>query len=92
MKLVGIQVNEGTFIKEWDLGNTAEIIARLVGGNRTQYKCDQQWVTPDPSTNIVMFNGNAGDSTAAGLGYFSSYNNAQTHNNYAGYRSSCVIK
>ena len=92
MKLVGIQVNEGTFIKEWDLGNTAEIIARLVGGDRTQYKCDQQWVTPDPSTNIGMFNGDASNSTAAGLGYFSSYNNAKVHNNYAGYRSSCVIK
>lgn len=92
MKLVGIQLNEGAFIKEWDLGNTAEIITRLNGGTETQYKCDQQWVNPNPSTNMVMFNGDAADTTAAGLGYFSSYATAYICNNYAGFRSSCVIK
>ena len=43
MRVVGIELNEEDYIKEWNLGNTAEIIPRLSGGNVTQYKCDMHY-------------------------------------------------
>lgn len=40
MKKIGVvPIIDHNYIKEWDLGNTAEIIPRLLGGNTTQYRC-----------------------------------------------------
>lgn len=93
MNLVGMEVLRQDFVKEWDLGKTAEIIPRLVGGNVTQYKCDLHWIMDvDPSGLMTLvFGGISSASKAAGLGGFSSYNNVETYNNFIGFRSSCVV-
>ena len=60
MTLSGIETTKEGYIKEWDLGSTAEIIPRLVGGNSTQYKCDyHDYSNYSSSTpNVLLFGKN----------------------------------
>lgn len=44
MEKVGEEFNSEGWIKEFDLGDTAEIIPRSNGGNTTNHKCDYHWV------------------------------------------------
>lgn len=93
MNLVGMEVLRQDYVKEWDLGKTAEIIPRLVGGNVTRYKCDLHWIMDESPSGLMTlaFGGISSASKAAGLGGFSSYNNVETYNNFMGFRSSCVV-
>lgn len=91
MRVVGIELNETGYVKEWDLGNTAEIIPRLNGGNTTQYKCDHHDNSPVIGLRIPILGGYSYYSSGySGLGYFSS-TNADSINNRSGFRSSCVV-
>lgn len=90
MKMVGLEINKSGYIKEWDLGNTAEIIPRLIDGNATQYKCDTHSYQAKGNFFILCFNGSADKASNAGLGAFYSYvKDNQTDD--VGFRSSCVI-
>lgn len=91
MRLVGIELNEGGYIKEWDLGNTAEIIPRLNGGNTTQYKCDYHWTYDATELRTLILGGDANYDGSAGLGTFYSGNGVDYVNTYFGFRSSCVV-
>lgn len=91
MRIVGIELNEGGYVKEWDLGNTAEIIPRLNGGNTTQYKCDQHLVYDSTELRTLILGGNAYDEGSAGLGYFRSNASKGYIHTSVGFRSSCVI-
>ena len=91
MRVVGIELNEEGYIKEWDLGNTAEIIPRLNGGNTTQYKCDYHWTSNNTGLRILFLGGRADDGGGAGLGYFCSYNGVRIAYAAIGFRSSCVV-
>ena len=91
MKRVGIELNEGGYVKEWDLGNTAEIVPRLNGGNTTQYKCDYHWTNASTGLRTLFLGGDAGDGGHAGLGYFISRNGVGDAAAFIGFRSSCVI-
>ena len=96
MRLVGMELNEDGYIKEWDLGSTAEIIPRLHGGNTSQYKCDYHKVDDDTRNyklRMLTFGGNASYSNDAGLGYFNSYIkvDARSTTFSVGFRSSCVV-
>lgn len=91
MKLAGIEIRERGFIKEWDLGNTAEIIPRLIGGNTTKYKCDYNRTNRTGLIELQV-GGSIADHLNAGLGFFyANYNinGASFDNN--GFRSSCVV-
>lgn len=91
MKLAGIEIRERGFIKEWDLGNTAEIIPRLIGGNTTKYKCDYNRTNRTGLIELQV-GGSIVDHLNAGLGFFyANYNinGASFDNN--GFRSSCVV-
>lgn len=90
MRVVGIELNEDGFIKEWDLGNTAEIIPRLNGGNTTQYKCDHHWINGATGLRILVLGGNS-DGASAGLGDFRSRDGVGGAFAYVGFRSSCVV-
>lgn len=58
------------YIKEWNLGSTAEIIPRLIDASTTKYKCSFH-DSPSSGTNyIVAFGGNVIDYALAGLGSF----------------------
>ena len=91
MKLAGIEIRERGFIKEWDLGNTAEIIPRLIGGNTTKYKCDYNRTNRTGLIELQV-GGSIVDRLNAGLGFFyANYNiNGDSFDNN-GFRSSCVV-
>ena len=91
MRVVGIELNENDYIKEWDLGNTAEIIPRLNGGNTTQYKCDYHWINDATGLRTLFLGGNATYSGKAGLGSFRSVFSMGTVDTSFGFRSSCVV-
>ena len=91
MRVVGIELNEGGYIKEWGLGNTAEIIPRLNGGNTTQYKCDYHWIDNATGLRTLLLGSYADDSGSAGLGFFNSYAGVDFAYTNIGFRSSCVV-
>ena len=91
MRVVGIELNEDGYIKEWNLGNTAEIIPRLSGGNATQYKCDNHWSDPSRGSHTLILGGRAHSGSKSGLGCFWSYYYMSFRNEAIGFRSSCII-
>lgn len=91
MRVVGIECNEKGYIKEFNLGNTAEIIPRLIGGDSTQYKCDHHLINANTGLRTLIFGGTSPDFGAAGLGYFLSSSVVGGSNAYTGFRSSCVV-
>ena len=91
MRVVGIELNEDGYIKEWDLGNTAEIIPRLNGGNTTQYKCDYHWINNATGLRALILGGCAHYGGYAGLGYFDSSIGMGYAYAAIGFRSSCVV-
>lgn len=91
MRVVGIELNENGYVKEWDLGNTAEIIPRLNGGNTTQYKCDYHWTDNATGLRTLVLSGHASSYGFAGLGNFSSSFGVGTAPAIIGFRSSCVV-
>lgn len=91
MRVVGIELNEDGFVKEWDLGNTAEIIPRLNGGNTTQYKCDYHWINTATGLRTLILGGDAVFGGSAGLGHFHSDLGVGFAGANVGFRSSCVV-
>lgn len=92
MRVVGIEINENGYIKEWDLGNTAEIIPRLNGGDTTQYKCDSHITNNNTGLKILTIGGGAHTRDSSGLGRFTSnYDINGATSPSTGFRSSCVV-
>lgn len=92
MRRVGVEYNnESNYIKEWNLGSTAEIIPRLNGGNSTQYKCDYHWIHINAGIRTLFLGGGANTGANAGLGTFDSYYGVGAALVVVGLRSSCVI-
>lgn len=91
MRVVGLELNEESYIKEWDLSNTAEIIPRLNGGNTTQYKCDHHWINNSTGLRTLVLNGIASASGTAGLGDYNSNYSMNITGTHIGFRSSCVV-
>lgn len=92
MVLSGLEVHADGYTKEWDLGTTAEIIPRLIGGNNTQYKCDAHWTgSKNTKLRTLLLGGGAGNGSGAGLG--SSYSNLGMDFSSAdvGFRTSCAV-
>lgn len=91
MKLVGMELNGNFFVKEWNLGNTGEIISRLSGGSKTQYKCDY-CQTKKTGLRLFLRGGSASSAEYGGLGSSDSNNYILDSYNKCGFRSSCIIK
>lgn len=91
MRVVGIELNEDGYVKEWGLGNTAEIIPRLNGGNTTQYKCDYHWINNVTGLRTLFLGGFASIGGYAGLGFLNSRSSVDAASAIIGFRSSCVI-
>lgn len=73
MNVAGIEVTADGFIKEFDLGETGEIIPQLVGGSESRYKCDyhrcESSLTDDRTLRV---GGGSNYGNQSGLGDFSS--------------------
>nr|DAF85325.1 MAG TPA: hypothetical protein [CrAss-like virus sp. ct3KQ27] len=92
MRLVGMAICGNGYIREWELGNTAEIIPRMPGGNTTQFKCDFYAVTANTGLRQLFLGGNACSGYYDGLGAFlSKAEVTATVLDDTGYRSSCVV-
>lgn len=75
------------YIKEWFLGNSADMIPESVGGGTTTYKCDYYYVNYLNTPKTLLVGGYASNGMNSGLGGFSS-SAAVSHSwSYVGFRS-----
>lgn len=88
MNVAGIEVAANGYIKEFDLGETGEIIPQLIGGSGSTYKCDYHYCASSSTNNRTLFvgGGNLGGNLC-GLGFFSSDYTVGEARPDAGFRS-----
>ena len=79
------------YIKEWHLGNTADIIPESIGGNTTLNKCDRYWVNYDDTPETLLVGGGALSGAHAGLGALYSNDGVSLSRTNAGFRSVSVF-
>lgn len=74
MTVAGTEIASDGWIKDYDLGETGEIIPSVVGGSATTYMCDYHYCNASSTALRTLFvGGSAYDGGTAGLGYFNSY-------------------
>lgn len=75
MTVAGTEIASDGWIKDYDLGETGEIIPSVVGGSATTYMCDYHYCNASSTAlRTLIVGGRASDGGAAGLGYFASDN------------------
>ena len=80
------------YVRAFDLGDTANIIASQVGGSSTTYMCDYHWTgSANTTLRTVLVGGGADVGTTAGLGSLSSVNAVSAAWTYIGFRSVSVL-
>ena len=88
MNVAGIEVAADGYIKEFDLGETGEIIPQLVGGSESTYKCDYHWCNASSTdTRTLLVGGCADYGGMAGLGCFRSNTAVSYAASHVGFRS-----
>lgn len=88
MNVAGIEVAADGFTKEFDLGETGEIIPQLVGGSESTYKCDYHWCNKLSTDNrTLLVGGLALNGSQAGLSSFYSSNGVGSTTPDVGFRS-----
>lgn len=85
-------IHQDGYVKAFDLGETANIIASQVGGSTTTYMCDYHW-TGDKNTTLrtVRVGGSATNGAFAGLGFLNSDNAVSGAWTGVGFRSVSVL-
>lgn len=80
------------YVRAFDLGDTANIIASQVGGSSTTYMCDYHSTTgADTTLRTVLVGGRAYDGAGAGLGYLYSSDAVSSAWTAIGFRSVSVL-
>ena len=80
------------YVRAFDLGDTANIIASQVGGSSTTYMCDYHWTgSANTTLRTVLVGGRADGSTYAGLGGLYSYNAVSDAWTFFSFRSVSVL-
>lgn len=75
MTVAGTEIASDGWIKDYDLGETGEIIPSVVGGSATTYMCDYHYCNASSTAlRTLLVGGRAGDGGTAGLGCFFSDN------------------
>lgn len=73
MTVAGTEIASDGWIKDYDLGETGEIIPSVVGGSATTYMCDYHYCNAsNTALRTLFFGGRADYGGNAGLGYFGS--------------------
>lgn len=74
MTVAGTEIASDGWIKDYDLGETGEIIPSVVGGSATTYMCDYHYCNASSTAlRTLLVGGHANNGGGiAGLGYFSS--------------------
>lgn len=92
MKKVGIELNQTGYIKEYNLGNTAEIIPRFNNASYYTYKCDYHPINSAAGLRTLFLGGTAGYGGAAGFGCFYSLSAVNAVASNFGFRSSSNLE
>ena len=80
------------YVRAFDLGDTANIIASQVGGSLTTYMCDYHWTgNADATLRLGLVGGRATSGPYAGLGYLYSADAVFTAWTNFGFRSVSVL-
>ena len=73
MTVAGTEIASDGWIKDYDLGETGEIIPSVVGGSATTYMCDYHYCNASSTAlRTLLVGGGAYDGGNAGLGCFHS--------------------
>ena len=88
MTVAGTEIASDGWIKDYDLGETGEIIPSVVGGSATTYMCDYHWCNASSTALRTLFvGGYAIYGGNAGLGYFYSNSGVGYAHTYVGFRT-----
>lgn len=88
MTVAGTEIASDGWIKDYDLGETGEIIPSVVGGSATTYMCDYHYCNASSTALRTLFvGGSANDGGSAGLGCFYSHYGVGGANATVGFRT-----
>ena len=88
MTVAGTEIASDGWIKDYDLGETGEIIPSVVGGSATTYMCDYHYCNASSTALRTLFVSScANNGSYAGLGYFYSYDGVGYANASVGFRT-----
>lgn len=83
MTVAGTEIVSDGWIKDYDLGETGEIIPSVVGGSATTYMCDYHYCNASSTAlRTLLVGGSTSYGSRAGLGFFHSHHgvsNADTN-------------
>ena len=81
MTVAGTEIASDGYTKDYDLGETGEIIPSVVGGSATTYMCDYHWCNVSSTAlRTLIVGGNAYYGGYAGLGcFYSAYGVGNAH-------------
>lgn len=88
MTVAGTEIASDGWIKDYDLGETGEIIPSVVGGSATTYMCDYHYCNASSTAlRTLIVGGRASNGGNAGFGYFNSFNGVGYAGTYVGFRT-----
>lgn len=88
MTVAGTEIASDGWIKDYDLGETGEIIPSVVGGSATTYMCDYHYCNASSTALRTLFvGGSAYYGSDAGLGFFYSGFGVGSANTNVGFRT-----
>lgn len=88
MTVAGTEIASDGWIKDYDLGETGEIIPSVVGGSATTYMCDYHYCNASSTAlRTLIVGGRAYDGGNAGLGCFYSGNGVGYAYSRVGFRT-----
>lgn len=88
MTVAGTEIASDGWIKDYDLGETGEIIPSVVGGSATTYMCDYHYCSASSTAlRTLLVGGRASYGGYAGLGYFHSANGVGNADTTVGFRT-----
>lgn len=88
MTVAGTEIASDRYTKDYDLGETGEIIPSVVGGSTTTYMCDYHWCNASSTAlRTLIVGGGAANGGYAGLGFFDSYNGVGNASATVGFRT-----
>ena len=88
MTVAGTEIASDGWIKDYDLGETGEIIPSVVGGSATTYMCDYHYCNASSTAlRTLLVGGNASYGGHAGLGFFHSSHGVGSADARVGFRT-----
>lgn len=88
MTVAGTEIASDGYTKDYDLGETGEIIPSVVGGSATTYMCDYHWCNASSAAlRTLIVGGRANTGGDAGLGCFHSYLGVGDAHAHVGFRT-----